>query len=121
MIYLERVTMGVWQTCINHMVGTCIIMMLILYIHIVCLKQCQVSLVIRKYRGDEIELENFFGFLRIKIQVDGMVHKPLAIKRSELGLTNPVGSWTGLYFSEEVKAYKNSLGYKIEIIEGDPY
>ena len=32
-------------------------------------------------------------------------------------MTNPVGSWTGLYFSEEVKAFKK-WGYHIEIIEG---
>lgn len=72
---------------------------------------------IRKSPSNSIDLENFFGFLRIKIQVDETVHKPLAIKRDKSGLINPVGSWTGLYFSEEVKAFLK-WGYKIEILYG---
>lgn len=40
-----------------------------------------------------------FGFIRIKIRIDEKEKIPLAVKRVGIGLTNPVGMWTGFYFS----------------------
>jgi hypothetical protein len=43
---------------------------------------------------------------------------PILPFRIEYGtVIHPVGSWTGVYFSEELKNAEN-LGYKFEIIEG---
>lgn len=63
-----------------------------------------------KFLGIEKEvfdLNEFFGFLLIKVNVPEDCMYPQVVKRDERGgIYNPVGSWEGLYFSEEVKAFK---------------
>jgi len=66
---------------------------------------------------DNIKLDNFFGFIEVEVLC------PLDMKRPVLPYHNkgktiyPVGSWKGVYFSEELKAV-TKLGYTFKLIKG---
>jgi hypothetical protein len=68
------------------------------------------------YINGNIDLNNFFGFLRVNVTAPDINIPFLPYKHNNF-LICPTGSWTGIYFSEEIKYAKN-LGYKFEIIEG---
>ncbi len=72
--------------------------------------------------GSNINLNSFFGFCKIIIhKVPENLKIPfLTIKDLELGHIAPLGTWSGIYFSEEIKLAQ-TLGYKIEIINGIKY
>jgi hypothetical protein len=65
--------------------------------------------------------KNPFGFFYCKIQTPSDLKHPILQLHHKTGggirTIAPLGSWEGLYFSEEIKNAKK-LGYKIEIIRG---
>lgn len=63
-----------------------------------------------------IDLDTFFGLKNVKI-ISNDSHIPILPVRSKRGLLTPLGTWTGWYFSEELKEAKKE-GYQIEIISG---
>lgn len=64
----------------------------------------------------DIDLDKFFGFLKVKIKAPDL-NIPFLPKHHNGFLISPIGEWEGVYFSEELK-YAKSLGYQIEILEG---
>lgn len=67
---------------------------------------------------DNIILENFFGFIKVKITHVPKTHIPFLIKKDkDYGLISPIGKWEGVYFSEELKKAKK-MGYHFKIIKG---
>jgi hypothetical protein len=67
------------------------------------------------------DIENFFGFLEVEVVSPENLYIPfLPINDDKRGLIAPLGNWTAVYFSEEVKeAIK--LGYKFKYIRGISY
>jgi hypothetical protein len=67
------------------------------------------------------DIENFFGFIKVEVTSPTYLHKPfLSYYNEKLGLISPVGKWTEIYFSEEIK-YALTLGYKFKYIKGLSY
>jgi hypothetical protein len=74
------------------------------------------------------DLENFFGFLDVTIVAPKGIYIPLLLVRDEKkGLIAPTGTFTGVFFSEELK-YAQTLGYSIifyhkglEFKKGQPF
>lgn len=68
---------------------------------------------------NNIELENFFGFIKCEITTPNNILKPVLPYKDLLnGRTiYSIGKWIGTYFSEELKAV-SKLGYKIKLLEG---
>ena len=65
-----------------------------------------------------IELKDFFGFARVEVVCDNRVLKPtLPVKHKDKTIY-PYGEWTGVYFSEELKAHEKLGGYKFKLLEG---
>ena len=62
-------------------------------------------------------LDSFFGFAYVKINCPLDMLRPVLPFHHEGKTIYPVGSWTGVYFSEELKAVEK-LGYKITLIKG---
>lgn len=71
---------------------------------------------------DNINLENFFGFIKCEVQCPVNILKPLLpYKEPNTGKTlYPVGNWIGNYFSEELKALI-PYGIKFKLLEGYEY
>jgi hypothetical protein len=66
----------------------------------------------------DFDIKNFFGFLEVKVITPSDMYIPFLIKYdTKYGLTNPLGTWKGIYFSEEIK-YALKLGYRFEYIKG---
>lgn len=64
------------------------------------------------------KLEDFFGFCLAEVTCPKNMLRPLLPYKSEEDRTiYPVGTWTGIYFSEELKAVKEQ-GYTIKLISG---
>ena len=64
------------------------------------------------------DINNFFGFIKVEVKCPENLNKPfLTYNHPEFGLITPVGSWTAVYFSEELK-YAIKLGYTFKYIEG---
>lgn len=65
-----------------------------------------------------IDFNNFFGFCVAKIETPTNLKIPILPYRKDTGeLCFPLGIWTGVYFSEELKKVAK-YGYKITPIEG---
>jgi len=64
-----------------------------------------------------INLESFFGFIEVEVTCPINMLKPVLPFKVEGKTIYPVGTWTGIYFSEELKAVK-SLGYSFKLIRG---
>jgi hypothetical protein len=65
-----------------------------------------------------MKLEDFFGFCLAEVTCPKNNLRPLLPYKSNDDRTiYPVGTWTGVYFSEELKAVKEQ-GYTIKLIEG---
>jgi hypothetical protein len=63
------------------------------------------------------KLDTFFGFAQVQIVCPTNMLRPVLPFHHEGKTIYPVGSWTGTYFSEELKAVEK-LGYKISLIKG---
>lgn len=71
--------------------------------------------------GNEIDLDNFFGFLEVKITyVPNMYIPVLPTMDEKKGLISPLGTFNDVYFSEELKLAKKQ-GYKFDIIKGTKF
>lgn len=67
------------------------------------------------------DIDNFFGFIKVEVTSPEDMHKPfLNYYDSDLGLISPIGTWTEVYFSEEIK-YALKLGYKFKYLQGISY
>jgi hypothetical protein len=66
----------------------------------------------------EIKLNDFFGFIKCEITIDSNILKPMVPFKYEGKTIFPTGKITGIYFSEEIKAFSKLEGYKIKIISG---
>lgn len=76
----------------------------------------KISYFIRNMEG--YDLNNFFGFALARITTPDNIVRPLLPYRTKNNRTIfPIGTWDGVYFSEELKAIKK-LGYKIKLIKG---
>jgi hypothetical protein len=65
-----------------------------------------------------IDFDTFFGFLEVEVFCPISMKIPLLTVYDKIrGLICPVGTWKGIYFSEELKVAK-SLGYKFKILRG---
>jgi DNA polymerase type B, organellar and viral len=62
-------------------------------------------------------LDSFFGFAHVKIVCPLDMERPVLPYHHEGKTIYPVGSWQGVYFSEELKAVEK-LGYQIILIKG---
>ena len=62
------------------------------------------------------DLNEIFGFVECIITCPDNIKVPLLIHREEGKVIHPVGTWKGIYFSEELKAVIN-YGYKVEILK----
>ena len=62
-------------------------------------------------------LDNFFGYAKVNIICPLDMLRPVLPFHKEGKTIYPVGTWTGTYFTEELKAVQK-LGYQIELIEG---
>jgi hypothetical protein len=62
-------------------------------------------------------LESFFGFAYVKVVCPLNMLRPVLPFHHEGKTIYPVGSWYGVYFSEELKAVAK-LGYEITLIKG---
>jgi hypothetical protein len=71
-----------------------------------------------------IKLESFFGFAYVRVFCPLNMERPvlpLCFQQYQAGKTiYPVGTWSGTYFSEELKAVQK-LGYQITLIRGYEY
>ena len=66
--------------------------------------------------GTNVKLKDIFGFAEAKITVPDNINIPLCPFKVNNETIHPVGSWIGIYFTEELKAVQNS-GYKVELIK----
>jgi len=62
-------------------------------------------------------LDSFFGFALVNINCPLDMLRPVLPFHKDGKTIYPVGSWTGVYFSEELKAV-SKLGYQIELVKG---
>nr|YP_010759082.1 hypothetical protein QEO35_mgp37 [Hericium alpestre]WEX31996.1 hypothetical protein [Hericium alpestre] len=64
-------------------------------------------------------LNNYFGFCYVEVETPEYIHKPiLPFKGSDDKIYYPIGKWTGMYFSEELKNAVNNYNYKVKILYG---
>lgn len=66
--------------------------------------------------GNEVKLENLFGFAEAKITAPDNLEIPLLPFKIFNETLHPLGNWIGVYFSEELKTMAK-FGYKIELIK----
>jgi hypothetical protein len=66
---------------------------------------------------DHINLKNFFGFIEVEVTCPTTMLRPVLPFKVDGKTIYPVGNWTAIYFSEELKAVQ-SLGYKFRLIRG---
>lgn len=69
------------------------------------------------WRKEINSLDNFFGFCLAEIICPMNITKPMLPYSTGGKTVFPTGSWTGTYFSEELKAAQK-LGYKVKPIRG---
>ncbi len=76
---------------------------------------------IGKWVDNISNINDFFGFVKVEVTSPSDMHKPfLNYYDNNLGLISPLGTWTEVYFSEEIK-YALTLGYKFKYIKGISY
>jgi len=66
---------------------------------------------------DNIYLENFFGFIEVEVLCPIDMLRPVLPYHYNGKTIYPVGTWKGVYFSEELKAVAK-LGYQFTLIKG---
>ena len=62
-----------------------------------------------------IKLEDIFGYCKAKIITPNNLMYPLLPHKIDGDTVHPIGTWVGIYFSEELKFVKEH-GYKVELI-----
>lgn len=67
--------------------------------------------------GNNIDLNTFFGFIEVEVTCPTNMLKPVLPFKYEGKTIYPTGTWTAIYFSEELKAVQY-LGYKFKLIRG---
>jgi DNA polymerase type B, organellar and viral len=66
--------------------------------------------------GTKLELQDIFGFAEARITTPNNLDVPLLPLKIENETIHPLGSWIGIYFTEELKTV-NKYGYKVELIK----
>jgi hypothetical protein len=66
--------------------------------------------------GNNVKLEEVFGFAEARITTPENLDIPLLPFKIDNETLHPLGSWIGIYFTEELKAVAEH-GYKIELIK----
>jgi hypothetical protein len=66
--------------------------------------------------GTNVRLEDIFGFAEARITTPNNLEIPLLPFKVENETLHPLGSWIGIYFTEELKEIAKQ-GYKIELIK----
>lgn len=66
--------------------------------------------------GRNIKLKDVFGFAEARITTPENLQIPLLPLKVDNETIHPIGSWIGIYFTEELKAVAEH-GYKIELIK----
>lgn len=66
--------------------------------------------------GTNVKLENVFGFAEARITAPNNLEIPLLPLKVDNETIHPLGSWIGVYFTEELKAVAKH-GYKVELIK----
>lgn len=73
------------------------------------------------YHDHDINLEDCFGFFFANISAPVDIHIPVLPVKSDHGTFCPGGSFSGWYFSEELKEAKNQYGYTVTVLRGYSY
>src|ERR1700733_2544343 len=68
--------------------------------------------------SEEIKLDSFFGFIKCNISIDKDILKPMVPFKHKGKTIFPTGNISGVYFSEELKAFSKLDGYKIKVVSG---
>jgi hypothetical protein len=63
-------------------------------------------------------LDNFFGFISCEISIDKGILKPMVPFKHKGKTIFPTGTISGVYFSEEIRAFSRLDGYKIKLLNG---
>lgn len=66
--------------------------------------------------GENVQLENVFGFAEARITTPDDIAIPLLPFKVENETLHPLGSWIGVYFTEELKTIVK-YGYTVELIK----
>jgi hypothetical protein len=69
-----------------------------------------------KVHENNFNLGSFFGFLKVEVNSPNNIRTPLLPCKYQGKTIFPTGSWTGTYFSEELKAVLPQ-GYQFKILE----
>lgn len=68
----------------------------------------------------DLHAKDTFGFLKVNVTRPTDLNMPLLMTKLDGRTVAPLGSWTGWYFTEELKLAA-TLGYKLEVVEGVLY
>lgn len=71
----------------------------------------------KEFISTEADLNLLFGFFYCEVETPKDIYLGLLPVRYNGGIYSPKGSWTGWYFSEELKFARDS-GYKIKVLKG---
>lgn len=73
-----------------------------------------------KFHNDmkKINLNNFFGFIKVEVTINKSVKKVLLPRRLDDKIIYQTGKFIGTYFSEELKLFTKNPNYKFKLIEG---
>ena len=82
------------------------------------MKNCPMPVGDPKYiEGENLDIDNLFGFFQVEVDAPLDLKLPLLQHKLNLSTITPVGTWSGWYFSEQLK---NAMkyGYKIKLLKG---
>ena len=65
----------------------------------------------------KIKLKKFFGFIFIKVLKVPNIYIPFLQIKKKYQIIAPIGTWKGIYFSEELK-FAKFLGYRFKSLYG---
>jgi DNA polymerase family B len=69
-----------------------------------------------EFEGGGVSLKDVFGFVEARITSPDDLEFPLLSHKVDNETIHPIGSWIGVYFSEELKCVEK-FGYKVELIK----
>nr|QBM09671.1 hypothetical protein [Dactylella sp.] len=81
------------------------------------MKNCPLPIGNPTYIGDNLNLDDFFGFFYAEIESPKSMRIPILQVNNNGNILTPLGKWSGWYFSEELKNAKK-YGYTVKIIKG---
>ena len=67
-----------------------------------------------RWKTPRVSLDDFFGFVEVTVTAPNNLYAPLLPFRTDQGIVYATGTFRGVYFTEELKAYEK-YGYKYEI------